>query len=103
MIGLADMPYVRPETIKRIAAALVDGAAIAAPVFGGRRGNPVGFARRYLHKLCRLSGDTGARAILAAEPNAVVLIDCEDPGVLRDIDTPSDLAAVDAAMQCNRL
>lgn len=103
VIGLADMPYVRPDTIKRIASALVDGAAIAAPVFGGRRGNPVGFARRYLHKLCRLSGDTGGRDILAAEPNAVVLIDCEDPGVLRDIDTPSDLAPVDAAMQCNRL
>lgn len=103
VIGLADMPYVQPETIGRIAAALVDGATIAAPVFGGRRGNPVGFAQCYLHKLCRLSGDRGGRAILAAEPNAVVLIDCEDSGVLRDIDTPSDLVAMDAAMQCNRL
>lgn len=103
VIGLADMPYVRPETIKRIATTLAEGAAIAAPVFGGRRGNPVGFAQHYLHKLCCLSGDTGARTILAAEPNAVVLIDCEDPGVLRDIDMLSDLAPVDAAMQCNRL
>jgi molybdenum cofactor cytidylyltransferase len=103
VIGLADMPYVRPGTIKRIACALVDGAAIAVPVFDGRRGNPVGFAQRYRHKLCCLSGDTGGRAILAAEPHAVVLIDCEDPGVLRDIDAPSDLAAADAAMQCNRL
>lgn len=103
VIALADMPYVGPETIERVAAALVNGAAIAAPVFGGRRGNPVGFALCYLHKLCCLSGDIGGRAILAAEPNAVVQIDCEDSGVLRDIDTLSDLTAVDAATQCNRL
>jgi len=101
VIGLADMPDVRPATIERIAAALADGAAIAAPVFHGRRGHPVGFARRYLHELSRLSGDAGARAILAAEPDSVMLLNCDDPGVLRDIDAPSDLAARHAAMQHN--
>jgi molybdenum cofactor cytidylyltransferase len=38
-----------------------------------------------------LRGDEGAREILAAHRNAMTLIDVEDPGVLRDVDTPADL------------
>jgi molybdenum cofactor cytidylyltransferase len=91
VIALADMPELRPETIRVIAGALHEGAAIAAPSYRGERGHPVGFARRFFDELSTLRGDAGARDILKAHPDWVTLYEVDDPGVLRDIDRPSDL------------
>ena len=90
VIALADMPWVRPQTIAAIAAELRAGASIAAPTCRGRRGNPVGFAAAHYPQLIVLSGDEGAKQVLAA--NAVTLIATDDEGVLRDVDTRADLA-----------
>lgn len=46
-------------TYRRIADALRSGASIAAPVCGGRRGHPVGFARHWFDSLAGLQGDQG--------------------------------------------
>lgn len=91
VVALADMPYLRPETIRVVATALSEGAAIAAPAYRGERGHPVGFARRFLDDLTGLRGDAGARDILKAHPDWITLYEVDDPGVLRDIDEPSDL------------
>lgn len=93
VVALADMPFVRAETIRRIAMALEEGAAIAAPAFGGERGHPVGFARRFRDDLLALTGDEGARQILKAYPECVTLYESDDRGVLRDIDVPGDLGS----------
>jgi molybdenum cofactor cytidylyltransferase len=91
VVALADMPYIKPETARIIARALSEGAAIAAPAYRGERGHPVGFARRFGDELSALRGDAGAREILTAHPDWVTLYEVDDPGVLRDIDEPSDL------------
>jgi molybdenum cofactor cytidylyltransferase len=91
VVALADMPYIRPDTVRVIARALAEGAAIAAPAYRGARGHPVGFARRFFDELSALRGDAGAREILHAHPDWVTLYEVDDPGVLRDIDEPSDL------------
>ena len=93
VIALADMPFIRAETIRRIAMALQEGAAIAVPACGGERGHPVGFARRFRDDLLALTGDEGAREILAAHPDWITLYETGDRGVLRDVDVPSDLAS----------
>ena len=94
VIALADMPYVRPETIVKIAASLAAGAAIVAPAFRGERGHPVGMSARFRAQLEALSGDEGARAVLVQNADLVKLIDVDDAGVCRDIDTPADLHRV---------
>jgi molybdenum cofactor cytidylyltransferase len=91
IVALADMPFIRPDTIRAVAKALQDGAAIVAPSFRGERGHPVGFARRFYEELASLHGDDGARQLLKQHPDAVTLYEVEDPGVVRDIDQPSDL------------
>jgi molybdenum cofactor cytidylyltransferase len=91
IVALADMPKVRPETIRTVAAALEAGAQIAAPGYRGERGHPVGFSAVYGPRLAALSGDAGAREILRAERDRLVLLECEDPGVVADIDTVLDL------------
>ena len=94
LLALADMPYVKVATMQQITAALANGASIAAPVLDARRGNPVGFAGKWYASLIALSGDSGARELLHAHAAEVQLIDCDDCGIHRDIDTPADLLAV---------
>jgi molybdenum cofactor cytidylyltransferase len=91
VVALADMPFIRPETIRSVVHALEGGAAIAAPAYQGRRGHPVGFGRAYLDELSALSGDHGARELIARHAGSISLRETDDAGVLRDIDKPSDL------------
>ncbi len=91
IVALADMPFIRPDTIRIVAKALREGAAIAAPSFRGERGHPVGFTRRFYGELALLHGDHGARELLHQHRDRVTLYEVDDPGVLRDIDRPSDL------------
>jgi molybdenum cofactor cytidylyltransferase len=91
VVALADMPYIRPETIRKIAASLTAGAAIVAPACHGERGHPVGLSSRFRAQLLALHGDEGARSILRLNQGSVTLIDVDDPGICRDIDTPADL------------
>jgi molybdenum cofactor cytidylyltransferase len=91
IVALGDMPFVRPGTVRAVAERIAAGAVLAAPVFQGRRGHPVGFGRQLGASLSSLSGDVGARAILEQEKDRLELIPVDDPGVLLDIDTPGDL------------
>jgi molybdenum cofactor cytidylyltransferase len=89
VIALADMPFVRADSIAAIVKALSDGADIAVPTYQGRRGNPVGFSRLYLPQLLALTGDQGARSLLKIYPVTEVAVN--DAGILRDIDLAEDL------------
>jgi molybdenum cofactor cytidylyltransferase len=92
VVALADMPWIAPSTIARVADAIASGASIAAPFHHGRRGHPVGFAPSLRDALLALTGDEGARAVVARNASELVRIDVDDAGVLRDVDTPTDLA-----------
>jgi molybdenum cofactor cytidylyltransferase len=92
LVALADMPFVRPSSIAAVRDALTAGASIAAPYFRTRRGHPVGIAGRFRAEIERLAGDEGARRILAAHESELVKVPVGDPGVVRDIDRPGDLA-----------
>jgi molybdenum cofactor cytidylyltransferase len=89
VVALADMPWIAPATIEAIARRIDEGASVVAPIYRGRRGHPVGFGAMHLDALSVLDGDIGARSIL--ETAEVTAIELDDPGVLADIDTYSDL------------
>jgi molybdenum cofactor cytidylyltransferase len=91
VIALADMPFLHGATVAAVAQAVRAGAAIAAPVWNGRRGHPVGFGRQWYPALAALQGDTGARELLAAHADRITWVRCDDPGITRDIDLRSDL------------
>ena len=91
LIILADMPWIRPTTIRTVAEAIRAGATLAAPTFGGRRGHPVGFSARWRSRLLSLQGDRGARDLLEGARHELCLLPTTDPGILQDIDFPSDL------------
>jgi molybdenum cofactor cytidylyltransferase len=104
LIALGDMPFVQPETFRRIAEAVTE-EVIAVP-FSPQRdsypkepcnpvagnpvaGNPVAFGRRYFEALCALTGDRGGRVLF--RQGELRWIACNDPGIYRDVDIPDDL------------
>jgi len=87
IVALADMPRIRPDTIRTIAAAVARGGGIVAPTYRGERGHPVGFTGRFGPALMALGGDAGARDILRAHRDSIELIAVDDPGILADVDT----------------
>ncbi|MGS1005905.1 nucleotidyltransferase family protein [Achromobacter anxifer] len=88
LVALADMPWIRRASLDGVLDALLH-APMAAPSYQGQRGHPVGFRAELLPQLAALSGDEGARRLLR-QPG-LQLIPMDDPGVLRDVDTPVDL------------
>jgi len=92
----ADMPMVQPLTLLAVANAL-SHHAVAYAQLRGQRGHPVGFGAELFSELMRLSGEEGARRLVARYPAHPV--DVEDPGVLQDMDTEADLASLRACWQ----
>ena len=80
-----DHPDVSGDTLMRLIDALGEHA-VARPVFGSRGGHPPLIARRLW---ARLVGCTNARDVIAGADRVDVPVD--DPGCVRDVDTPEDL------------
>lgn len=92
LVALSDMPYVPATVARALTDQLNAGAALVAPTYQGQRGHPVGFNRAFYAKLAALTGDRGARHLLDQYGGQLRLIAVAEPGILRDIDTPEDIA-----------
>lgn len=94
VIMLADQALVTATHIGNIIKAW-SGAdnEIVASSYDATTGPPILFPSKAFDLLCNLTGDTGARAVLADENFAVRLIDCPPAGF--DVDTPEDLKTLD--------
>lgn len=101
LVVLADMPLVTPGMVARLLDAYDpdEGRLIVAPTHGGDLGNPVLWDRRFFPEILALTGDRGARLLLDRHAEHVTTVPMEDDAVLRDIDTPEQLAALPAHMQ----
>ncbi len=96
LIQLGDMPRVTASTLNAlIAAARPLGArALCVPVHDGRRGNPVLIGSAWFQELARIDGDSGARAIIADNPQQVIEVATNSDEIFLDIDTPAALELV---------
>ena len=86
-----DMPLIRPATVR---AALHAFARSDRPILRvtheGRHGHPVLFRAPIFQALKTADPSLGARAVLRADPDRVLNLEVDDPGVLRDFDYPAD-------------
>jgi molybdenum cofactor cytidylyltransferase len=89
MILLGDMPRVCAGDINVLFDAVEGEHSIIVPTFNGQRGNPVVIGRAHFGALQALSGDTGARGLLAG--SGVRQVEMETDAVLADYDTPEAL------------
>jgi molybdenum cofactor cytidylyltransferase len=90
LICLGDMPFVRSDTLDRLAGAPAGPTAVF-PTYRGERGNPVLLARSLFVEIMLLTGDQGARTILKSIPDRVGELAVDDLGILRDVDRPDTL------------
>lgn len=98
LVALVDHPLVRPETVRRLVDTWVHvRAPVVRPVFEGRHGHPVIFAREVFRALWTAPVDEGARAVVRSLGEAVHDEPVDDPGVRADIDTPDDYERVGSA------
>ena len=91
-VALADMAWVKPATLARLAAVLGEAGAdaVVQPVHDGTPGHPVGFGSGYLQRLAVLTGDEGARSLVRAAGERLIQVPVNDAGVLEDLDRPPD-------------
>lgn len=84
MVLPADLPLIQPDTLRQVAHAL-RGHEVVVPFYNGERGHPVGFQAALYEPLAKLTGDQGARQVVAAR--GFFQLDVADQGVVVDVDT----------------
>ena len=89
MLFLVDHPVVEPETIDAL---IANSSAdrIVLPAFEGRRGHPVLFGTNILKEILALRQSEGANIVVRKDPNRIIQVPVNSPGILIDIDTPDD-------------
>lgn len=100
VILLGDMPRIDAGLIDRLIAAFgpAAGRTIVAPLFGGQRGHPVLWDRRFFPAMKTLSGDRGARDLLQINSACLETVAVDDDAVLHDVDTEDDLARIQSVL-----
>ena len=96
LVCLGDMPLVTGAMIDQLIEAYDpgEGRAIVVPTYRGRAGNPVLWDRRFFAEIAALTGDQGARALLARHADWVAEVELGSDAVLRDFDTVESLATL---------
>ncbi len=69
-------------------------ASILLPSVHGRKGHPVLFPRRFFPDLRQAPLEEGARWVVHQNPASTFLVSVEDPGILVNINTPSQVSQV---------
>ena len=86
-----DHPGISLQLIERLIAGFKSSEKeIVIPVYRGRRGHPVLFAGSLFQELLDASVDIGARQVVRSNPDKILEVEVDEPGVVRDIDTPED-------------
>jgi molybdenum cofactor cytidylyltransferase len=92
---LGDQPLVTVRTINRLVSVFqTSDHWIVAPCHKGQRGNPVLVAGVLFDRLKHPAGDAGARVLFDEFKHRMLCLDVDDPGILMDVDTPEDYAAL---------
>jgi molybdenum cofactor cytidylyltransferase len=94
LIAPVDAPFIKPATVSALLAVLAARRApLVRPVYHGRHGHPVVFARAIFDELRRADPAIGAKAVVHAHQSDLMDLDVDDPAV-DDIDGPDDYARV---------
>ncbi len=97
LVCLGDMPLVTARMLDRLLAAYDpdEGRTIVLPTFRGKQGNPMLWGRRWFADIAAVTGDVGARSLLAARAEHAVEVEIGEDAVLRDFDTPDTLVGLE--------
>ena len=101
LVLLGDMPQIASHHID-VLLAVFEAGSVVVPVSGGKRGNPILWPREAFARFAALSGDAGARKLLAEFSPRVREVEIAGDAIFRDIDTPDALERLRAEIDAKR-
>ena len=103
IVLLADQPLLTREVLEALVRRFRETAApLVVPRYGGQRGNPVLLARALYPELGEVSGDAGAREVVAQHIHEAAFVDVPDARAQRDVDTWEEFEDVKALAEGQR-
>ncbi len=95
LVWPVDHPLVSPDDVRAITtrAAAHPEATVVLPTHAGRNGHPVLLARALFPRLLALAPETPLRNLVRGERERTSFVERPTDAILRDLDTPADLAA----------
>jgi len=97
----ADMPFVRPQTFQTLLAAFdPEKMDMLHPRYGDKRGHPVLISASRIPSIAGYGGSGGLRAVVIKQNWRTVDLDCNDPGILVDLDNLVDYENALAESTC---
>ncbi len=96
LVALCDQPAFSTETIQKLLTVQAEsGRSLVAARYQGHLGAPALFLRHHFPALSALTGDEGARKLMAQVPaDALAAVDL--PELALDLDTPDDVARLES-------
>ena len=92
LILLGDMPEVEASVLGALMVAFTGTNAICVPARHGRRGNPVLWGSAYFAEMMELTGDNGAKLLMARHEAQLIEVEVMTDSIFEDVDAPEDLA-----------
>lgn len=90
ILMLCDQPFVQADTLLQLVKSWREnGAGIVASAYGGTFGPPAVFGRRFFKELGMLESEKGAKSVMMAHKEELVLLPFPEGAV--DLDTAGDL------------
>ena len=92
LVQPADMPFVSAATITRVVDECARTGRATCPRYTGKRGHPLVIPRALAERLLTVDPSTPLNEAFMTIGLVRHELDVDDPGILRDVDRPSDLA-----------
>lgn len=87
----ADLPALLPSTVRTV---LAQQSPLAVPSYRGKRGHPLVISPELIPEIRTLHLDAGLRELLDRHPDRLRVVEVDDPGCVRDVDTPEEYEAL---------
>ena len=87
----ADLPALLPSTVRTV---LAQQSPLVVPSYQGRRGHPLVISPELIPEIRTLHLNVGLRELLDRHPDSLRVVEVDDPGAVRDVDTPEDYQAL---------
>ena len=95
LLMVCDQPRLTGASLERLVQQFAcSGKCVACLRDGTHMGNPAVLARQCFDELLALQGDRGAKGVLRAHEDDLLVVDTVGPDELADADTPDMLAAL---------
>ena len=88
-----DMPFVAPDTVRAVLDAYRRTPAIVSPRYRGKRGHPVALPLSLRDAIRATPATANLHEVIRRHADLRVDVDVDDPGIVRDVDTASDLSS----------